>query len=107
MLSQNQFSQLKKLLQGNIIEVECPCGVRFYTFSNKAIYHNGACRQKYFRLKQFNLIEEAVVIEERNVEPKETEHKEPQIIQFKIKNNEKLNRLIQKEKLYTNKLKNL
>lgn len=107
MLSQNQFSQLKKLLQGNIIEVECPCGVHFYTFSNRAIYHNGACKQKYFRAKQFNLIEEAEVIEEREVESKETEHKESQTIQPKEKNNEKLNRLIEKGKLYTNKLKNL
>lgn len=57
MLSQSQFYKLQKLLNGNIRQVECPCGDTFFTLSTKAIYHSNSCRQRFFREKAISLAE--------------------------------------------------
>lgn len=38
-----------------IFEMKCPCGETFYTYSKRSIYHNNACKQYFFRLKQNTL----------------------------------------------------
>jgi len=101
MLSHLQFSQLNRILQGNFREVVCPCGAVFYSFSPIAMYHNNACRQKYFRMKKSGVVGK---IENKIVEIKITKQEE----QVQEPDNELLlNKLLEKNNQLTRKLKNL
>ena len=95
MLSHPQFFQLKRLLKDNIREVECPCGIRFYTCNTRAIYHSNACRQHFFRIKQSEVA---------NEEPSQEQVETTEIQQAE---NETLNLLFEKNKINANKLKSI
>ena len=97
MLSHPQFFQLKRLLKDNIREVECPCGIRFYTCNTRSIYHSNACRQQFFRLKKLELVEFEKV-QEQQIETTE-------IKEIKEEDEKTINELIAKSQLYSNKLK--
>lgn len=94
MLSHVQFSQIKKMLQGSLREVECPCGVHFYTCSTRAVYHNNACRQHFFREKNREGFDNGKI-------------SDVEIVKINDDNNETINQLIEKEKIYANKLKSI
>lgn len=93
MLTKDQFFQFRKLFKDTFREVECPCGIHFYTNNPRAIYHSNACRQYFFRNKQLEI-------------PKEEEQKqEVRTIQLHEQNDITLKQLREKEKIYNNKLK--
>jgi hypothetical protein len=94
MLSHIQFNQLKKMLENNTLH-EVICRAVFYSSSTSAKFHSNSCRQKYFRLRKLGVLENELIKDEPKIVQLPEQVEEEQEI---------LNQLIEKSKIYTNKL---